>query len=388
LNDLNALNAPRTAPNGTKAVKGTFWGVAAFYFLVAFEFFYMASPFAVYFYSVYAPVLDFFNASPLLAGLVSYFMPHFSATSSLFLNVHNYVGAVLAVLGFFAFCAGAFQVYYHKLARKGIVTGGVYNYIRHPQYASFILCSFGLLLLWPRYIALVMFVTMLFAYYLLARAEERECAAKFGQSYIDYRNKTNMFLPFKLPLKLVPIKSKAAGLLGGIALYLLVMAAAFSLAGGLDNLTKNSLYTVYTSNSATISICRLEQDEMEKILRIALAEERVKDKLSEAAGKEQVQFLNYILPSEWYAAEVPMNGIVRGKGHSMPAGYDRNSFKVIFTEADLRKDGGIFGKDILRNVTARKPLAEVWVDLAEGRVTRVLDMPEKVSYENIPVALY
>lgn len=42
--------------------KRAFWTVAMFYMLVAFEFFYMASPFALYFYSVYRPGLDFISS--------------------------------------------------------------------------------------------------------------------------------------------------------------------------------------------------------------------------------------------------------------------------------------------------------------------------------------
>lgn len=117
-----------------KTAKRTFWGVAIFYVLIAFEFFYMASPFAVYFYSVYRPALDFFNQSPGLAWLISFFLPHaVTETSSTILNLHNVIGGVLAVFGFLAFCIGACQVYYHKLAKKGVVTGGIYNFIRHPQ---------------------------------------------------------------------------------------------------------------------------------------------------------------------------------------------------------------------------------------------------------------
>ena len=148
-----------------KVIKRSFWGALAFYFLIAFEFFYMAGPFAAYFYSVYAPVLNFFNRTPSLAWLGKFFLPHAARyTSSFFINSLEIVGAVLAVTGFLAFCIGACQVYYYKIRKKGIVTGGVYNRVRHPQYASFIVCSFGLLLLWPRYIVALMFVTMLFFY--------------------------------------------------------------------------------------------------------------------------------------------------------------------------------------------------------------------------------
>jgi len=139
--------------------------------LIAFEFFYMASPFAFYFYSVYGPTLNFIADSPALSWLVSVFLPHYAKTSSDLLNLHNWLGWALAALGFSAFCIGVWQVYYHKLTRKRVVTGGVYNYIRHPQYVSLLVCSFGMLLLWPRYIVLVSFVTVLFAYYFLASSD-------------------------------------------------------------------------------------------------------------------------------------------------------------------------------------------------------------------------
>ena len=56
--------------NGT-ATKRTFWTIAIFYLLIGFEFFYMASPFAIYFYSVYGPGLNSVNSNPTLAWLSS-----------------------------------------------------------------------------------------------------------------------------------------------------------------------------------------------------------------------------------------------------------------------------------------------------------------------------
>ena len=150
---------------------------------------------------MYAPGLNWLNNNPLLAWLSSFFLPHIVVeTASPLVNLHNIVGGVLAAGGLLAFCVGASQVYYHKLARKGAVTGGIYNFIRHPQYAALIVSGFGMLLLWPRHMALIMFVAMLFVYYFLARVEERECEEKFGPSYMDYKNKTHMFLPFRAPL--------------------------------------------------------------------------------------------------------------------------------------------------------------------------------------------
>ena len=377
--------------NQEKTVKRTFWGATAFYFLIAFEFFYMASPFAVYFYSVYRPVLNFFNQSPELAWLVSFFMPHVTETSLVIINIHNAVGAVLAVLGFLAFCVGACQVYYHKLAGKGAVTGGVYNFIRHPQYASFIICSFGLLLLWPRYIVLIMFVTMLFAYYLLARAEEKECEAKFGQSYIDYKSKTGMFLPFKLPFfeKLTLLaKSRLSKSLSLLILYILTLSAGVSIARGLNSLTLNSLYAFYTNDSAYVSVSKIEQGKLDNVIKIASANEEVKIRLEKTRGNQKTKFLNYVLPGEWYVPEIPMNGINGVVRHNNPQNYDKNMYKVIFNKADIRANQDVRGKDIISNVAKREPLVEVWIDVAERKVVKIQEIPDKIMYENIPVAIY
>ena len=62
--------------------KRAFWAVATFYLLVAFEFFYMASPFALYFYSVYRPGLGFISATPALSWLSFFFLPHIVVETS------------------------------------------------------------------------------------------------------------------------------------------------------------------------------------------------------------------------------------------------------------------------------------------------------------------
>jgi protein-S-isoprenylcysteine O-methyltransferase Ste14 len=135
-----------------------------FYLLIGFEIVYMISPFALYYYSVYGQSLNFLSENPVTAWLTTFFLPHVAKTSSTLLNTVGDVGWTLALLGFLAFCVGAAQIYYYKFARKGMVIGGVYNFIRHPQYVSLSVCSLGLLLAWPRYLVLISFVTMLFAY--------------------------------------------------------------------------------------------------------------------------------------------------------------------------------------------------------------------------------
>jgi protein-S-isoprenylcysteine O-methyltransferase Ste14 len=377
--------------NHHKTIKGTFWGAVVFYVLIAFEFAYMAGPFAVYFYSVYKPALDFFNQSPELAWLVSFFLPHaVKQTSSIFINMHDIVGAFLTILGFLGFCIGACQVYYHKLAIKGAVTGKIYKFIRHPQYASFIICSFGLLILWPRYIVLFMFITMLFIYYFLAKVEERECETKFGQSYVDYKNKTGMFLPFKITLfNKLPVfpKSNLSRFFMTFVIYFMTLVMAVSIAKGVNNIALNSLYASYNSDSANIALSKIEPGKLEEILNIALSDKEIQEKIEKLNQGSSAKFLNYILPSEWYAAEIPMNGVKYGAGHLSPSNYDQNMYKVIFTKADIRSNKDVSGIDIITNVEKREPIVEVWVNVADHKVIKILDMPE-VKYQNIPVAVY
>lgn len=378
--------------NHNKTVKKTFWGAVLFYFLIAFEFAYMAGPFAVYFYSVYSPVLNFFNKSPLLAGIISFFLPHtVRETSSVFINIHEILGFAVAIIGFIGFCIGACQVYYHKLAKKGAVTGGIYNYIRHPQYVCFMTCSFGLLLVWPRYIVLFMFVTMLFAYYLLARAEEKECEQKFGQVYLDYKNKTNMFLPFKLPfLKKLPSlpQNTVKRMFVMVGIYLFTLTITISIAMGINYLSINSLYSYYDNNSANISLCKIEEDKLKALLSIALENEEVKERFEKAGINQNTRLLNYLLPTEWYAAEIPMNNLKYRAGHLSPSNYDKNLYKIIFTKAEIRANKAVDGKSIIKNVAKRTGIVEVWVNYEEQEVIKIAELPSKAKYENVPVAIY
>ena len=373
--------------NQNKIIKRSFWGALAFYLLIAFEFFYMAGPFAVYFYSVYAPALNFFNQTSALSWLSSFFLPHVvQKTSSPFLNFLLIGRYVLAIAGFLAFCVGAFQVYYHKLAKKGIVTGGIYNYVRHPQYASFIVCSFGLLLIWPRYIVAIIFVTMVFFYYLLAKVEEAECERKFGQSYIDFKNRTGMFLPFKLSfLPALPTK-RSKKIIAMICTYLFATAAILGIANGLNRMTIESLYSTHTENAVTVALCGISDENIEKAVSLVLSDETVQSKIG--GFDSNAKFLNYILPAEWYAAEIPMNKIEHVRGHYSPAAYNRDLFKIIITKAYLRDGVTAAGKGILTSVYLREPIVEVWVNFSDRAVVKILDMPEEIMFRGIPVSVF
>ena len=372
-----------------RVVKGTFWSAVAFYIIICFEFLYMASPFAVYFYSVYSPALNFFNDSTILSRLNSFFLPHVvRSTSSTFINVLTLAGGVLAAIGFLTFCIGACQVYFSKLTKKGVVTGGIYNFVRHPQYTSFIICSFGLLIMWPRFIGAIMFVTMVFAYYLLAKVEEKECAAKFGQSYIDYKNRTNRFLPFCIaPLSKIRLpESRKNKVLVLVATYFTSLVIILAVASGLQVKSINSLHSTHTDNSVNISISAMSEENINNIISIVSLDDRVASILAE--HDDNAVYINYILPTTWFAAEIPMKDVARGRGHASPRNFDPNYFKVIITRVNLRNSENTSTANLLTNVHTLEAAIEVWVDISEQRVTQILNVPEEIKYDGIPVAIF
>ena len=76
-----------------------------------------------------------------------------------------------------------------------LVTKGIYAYIRHPQYAGFLLVTFGMLVHWATIPLLIMFPILAFMFYRLAKKEEKELEKEFGTEYVQYKKKTRMFLP-------------------------------------------------------------------------------------------------------------------------------------------------------------------------------------------------
>ena len=142
-----------------KALKPAVW---MFYVVIVFEILFMISPFALYFYSAYGPTLNVLHRWPSTAWLTQFFLPHFSETSSPLLNVLPGLGGVLILVGTLILTAGAIPVYWAKLRGRGPVSGWLYALIRHPQYVGLAVIGLGTLLIWPRFLILVTYVTMLF----------------------------------------------------------------------------------------------------------------------------------------------------------------------------------------------------------------------------------
>ena len=77
----------------------------------------------------------------------------------------------------------------------GLATTGPYARVRHPQYVAFVLIMFGFLLQWPTLLTLVRFPILVTMYVRLARHEEREALAEFGDLYTQYMQAVLAFVP-------------------------------------------------------------------------------------------------------------------------------------------------------------------------------------------------
>src|SRR6266853_872402 len=134
----------------------SFARAAAFlvYLAITLEMLFMVTPFALYYYSFYSPLLSGPSSLRAIAWLPVFFLPHLST------EILPSLGGVIFLLGLVGFFLSAFQLYYAKFSQRGVVQGGFYKRIRHPQYLFLGLAGLGLLIVWPRFILLLAYILL------------------------------------------------------------------------------------------------------------------------------------------------------------------------------------------------------------------------------------
>jgi protein-S-isoprenylcysteine O-methyltransferase Ste14 len=80
-------------------------------------------------------------------------------------------------------------------AQGALVTTGLYRWVRHPQYSGLFLITIGLLIQWPTIVTLLTWPILLLMYGRLARREEADTEAQFGDAYRAYAARVPRFVP-------------------------------------------------------------------------------------------------------------------------------------------------------------------------------------------------
>jgi protein-S-isoprenylcysteine O-methyltransferase Ste14 len=348
----------------------------------------MISPFALYFYSSYGDVLNFLHRWPATAWLTGFFLPHVSMTTSPLLEALKPLGFRLAGAGLLLFLVGVVQIYGAKLFLGREVSGGLYRISRHPQYVALAILGLGVLLIWPRFLVLLTFVTMLFLYVLLARREEQICLDRYGDGYGRYMERVGVIGPAWLTAW-VPAPSPAlrtpAFVLG---VYVLALLVAVGAGRSLRDYSLDHIASTYVGNTAVLSPALLKEAELRQVYDLVRSDEEVRARLEAGAGP----WIAYVVPETWYLPDLPLDSweetpAEHRSGHTAPADFDPGRYKVLFATARTHSPDSR-GRDILTSAYGREPVLRVHVDTCRGEVTAMEAPPASVVWGDIPTPLF
>jgi protein-S-isoprenylcysteine O-methyltransferase Ste14 len=97
--------------------------------------------------------------------------------------------------GGFWLLAVSWRVLYEAQRAHRLAAAGPYARIRHPQYIGFVLIMTGFLVQWPTLVTLAMYPILVYMYARLAKREEAEMLARFGEEYRRYAELVPAFFP-------------------------------------------------------------------------------------------------------------------------------------------------------------------------------------------------
>ncbi len=101
----------------------------------------------------------------------------------------------MLIVGGLILLAVSWKVLFRAQQNRELAVTGPYTRVRHPQYAAFMVIMFGFLVQWPTLPTLAMFPVLVWTYVRLARREEKEAMAEFGEQYACYVENTPRFFP-------------------------------------------------------------------------------------------------------------------------------------------------------------------------------------------------
>jgi methanethiol S-methyltransferase len=142
-----------------------------------------------------APLLGF---SPWAFGNIESHLWAFALDELGLLPLHLGVYLVMVVsMGLITISVGLVAIGWGAVyrGRGTLVTGGIYRYLRHPQYLGLILIILALNIQWPTFPTLLMAPVLIGMYVRLATREDEELATVFGPTFLAYAARTPGFIP-------------------------------------------------------------------------------------------------------------------------------------------------------------------------------------------------
>jgi hypothetical protein len=319
------------------------------------------------------------------------------------------MGSFLFVAGMVLFFICAGQVYLNKFLKRGTVVGGIYSYIRHPQYLSLAIAGIGLSILWPRLLSVVCWLAMVMIYYFLSRDEERRMLKLYEAGYRQYMERTGMFFPKPVEARIMP-----QGTGGKAAVFMLLLILTLGSAFILRSYTISNLPVWTGQNVVAMSVLDDDRYKMEHRMPEIL-------QLGEVAARlnQNDRYLVYFLPPHYI-----MQGLIADTGgdwklykqhhtvsmitdwiihpfshlseahsgmHSdMQHGMHSNDFasmkRLIFLKIE-NAEGGKADDPFGINVR-RLPKFMIDIDIHSLRVSEIKELPDDTGWGTVPTPVF
>ena len=134
----------------------------------------------------------------LILFSIVWFLDSFIFNFSTFLT--NFIPLVLRVvlalsvlaLGFGMTSLGHWLLFNKKL--PGLVTVGIFAYVRHPMYLGYILAYLGCIVGTMSLLSIIPWLLIIHLYIKLANYEEQELEQRFGKEYLEYKRRVSQWI--------------------------------------------------------------------------------------------------------------------------------------------------------------------------------------------------
>ena len=168
------------------------------------------------FSSILIPLLQYVPCTGIWFGimsvpLISYLAFFFQKPSIILYDIRFLVGTYGFYIILFGLILYIYSLVYQISHRSQLIKGGPYKIVRHPQYLAFITMTLGMTVVafqtspifefpvsYESVFSVLFFIWIgeVLAYILLGKIEEIALKAKYGDEFLEYRNRVAFIVPF------------------------------------------------------------------------------------------------------------------------------------------------------------------------------------------------